>query len=218
MSIRGQAMSKLKCNLPPLKVWVRKEYLYDGQRGHGELQRAVLIEAKSLPGYATLFQVLLDNGVVRDKLPLHALQHEERLTGPELPNDYLQLWNSFSYNVVASESYLSGLRCDVLMKNRSWAPGVCLFTLDWYGKDEALDRSHSEQPDEHKSAHFIELDNGQYAMQPNNRIRWYEPSFVTKPFPERPDYTVCTSFPNSEATGKWATADTDNYMYDVEDK
>jgi len=211
-------MARLKCNLPPIKVWVRCEYLYDMQKGHGDTQRGVLIEAKSLPGYGTLFQVLLDNGVVRDKLPIEALQHENVIQGAHYTNDFLQLWNSFSYNIIASESYLSGLRCDVLMKNKSWEKGTCLFTFDWYGKDSVMDFSHSEQPDEHKSGHFIELDNGQFAIQPNNRIRWYEPSFVTKPFPSRPDYKVCTSYPNSEANEKWVTEDTDKYMYDIEDK
>ena len=29
-------MSELICNLPNAKVYVRKEYLHDGEEGHGE--------------------------------------------------------------------------------------------------------------------------------------------------------------------------------------
>lgn len=212
----------LNCNLPPIKVWVRKEYLYDNQKEHNKYQRATLLTAKSIPGLATMFQVLLDNGVLRDKLPVSAIcsKHLDKPNIQEYPLDYLQLWNSFSYNITAMEiNYLSGLRCDVLMKNKKWEKGTILWTFDWSGEsDKEVDLSLCEHPDEHKSGHFIELDNGQYAIQPNNRMRIYESSFVTKPFPERPDYKVCTEFHNVEQADKWVTEDSDAYMYELEER
>jgi len=49
--------------------------------------------------------------------------------------------------------------------------GKYLFTIDWAHPDtNILDVEHSEIPQEHKCAHILELDNGNYAAQPNNRL------------------------------------------------
>ena len=46
-----------------------------------------------------------------------------------------------------------------------------LFTVDWaHPETNILDTDHSEIPHEHKCAHIIALDDGNYAAQPNNRI------------------------------------------------
>ena len=45
-----------------------------------------------------------------------------------------------------------------------------LFTVDWAHPDSnILDADHSEIPHEHKCAHILALDDGNYAAQPNNR-------------------------------------------------
>jgi hypothetical protein len=54
------------------------------------------------------------------------------------------------------------------------------------------------------------------ALQPNNRIKWSEPSFVTKPFPEKPEYLVCNEFYNVEDYEKWQTEDSERMFYDNE--
>lgn len=215
-------MSYLNCNIPSIKVLVKKEFLYNFKKGFDEYQLATLLTAKSLPGLATTFQVLLDNGVMRDKLPISVfvVENYDRSNTKIYPLDFLQIWNSFSYNITCMEiSYLSGLRCDVFMKDKTWQKGTILWTFDWSGEtSSAVDLSLCEHPDEHKSGHFIELDNGQFAIQPNNRIRVYESSFVTKPFPERPDYKVCKTFDNVEQADKWVTDDSDKYMYDINER
>jgi hypothetical protein len=49
--------------------------------------------------------------------------------------------------------------------------GKYLFTIDWCnGVDYEL--GYSEIASGHKCAHIIELENGQYAAQPNNRVVW----------------------------------------------
>ena len=52
-------MSFLVANLPPLKVYVKKEYLYDHQKGHGELIEGVWITVKSIEGRALYFETYL---------------------------------------------------------------------------------------------------------------------------------------------------------------
>ena len=74
----------------------------------------------------------------------------------------------------------------------------------------------SEIPHEHKCAHIMALDDGNYAAQPNNRIIWDIPSFTVKD--NIPDWKVQTSEWNVEDTRKWRTEDTDNFFYEIEEK
>jgi hypothetical protein len=71
---------------------------------------------------------------------------------------------------------------------------------------------------EHKAHHIIFLNNGQIALQPNNRVKWSEASFVTKPFPDKPDYLVNDGYYNVEVEEKWNTEDSDRMFYDTENE
>jgi hypothetical protein len=210
-------MAYIESNFFPMKVFVRNEYMYQGKKGHGEFSPAVIVSVRCMPDSNLLFQVLLDNGVLRDKLPPHALLTKPELPKPDLPFHYLQLWNCFSYNfTVIKLGYLSSSRVDVYMKDHKWYPGEYHSTINWGSNDMNCDITLSEDPMEHKSHHIILLDNGQIAVQPNNRVRWYEPSFVTEEFPERPDYLVNKDEFNSELHEKWHTENSDRMFYDNE--
>ena len=62
-------MAYIEHNFFPLKVYVRNEYLYQHQKGLGEFTPGVIMSVRCMPGQAALFQVLFENGVMRDKLP-----------------------------------------------------------------------------------------------------------------------------------------------------
>jgi hypothetical protein len=210
-------MAYIEHNFFPLKVWVRNEYFYQGKKGMGELTEGVIISVRCMPGQAALFQVLLDNGVLRDKLPSHALLTKPKIPNPDLPFHYLQLWNCFSYNFTLIKlNFISGGPVEVYMKDKKFYSGKYFATINWGSNDINTDITLSEDPMEHKSHHIILLDNGQIALQPNNRIKWSEPSFVTKPFPEKPDYLVCNEFYNVEDHEKWNTEDSERMFYDNE--
>jgi hypothetical protein len=208
-------MAYIEGNFPPLKVFLRNEYLYQNKKGQGTFTQAVILSVRCLPGQAALFQVLLENGVVRDKLPSHALLTEPELPKPDLPFHYLQIWNCFSHNfTVTSIGYLYDTRVSVYMKDRDWYEGSYFATVNWGSPGADWDITLAEDPMEHKSHHVILLDNGQIALQPNNRIKWSEPSFVTKPFPEKPDYLVNKDYYNCEGFDKWHTEDSERMFYD----
>jgi hypothetical protein len=208
-------MAYIEHNFFPLKVFVRNEYMYQFKKGHGEFTEGVIISVRCMPGQAALFQVLLENGVMRDKLPSHALLTEAELPDPDLPFHYLQIWNCFSYRFTLTQlSYVYDTNVDVYMKDRQWHKGVYYATINWGSNDINTDITLAEDPLEHKSHHIILLDNGQIALQPNNRIRWYEPSFVTKEFPSKPDYLVNNTWFNCEGFDKWHTEDSDVMFYD----
>jgi hypothetical protein len=189
--------------------------MYQFKKGHGEFTEGVIISVRCMPGQAALFQVLLDNGVMRDKLPSHALLTEPELPEPDLPFHYLQIWNCFSYRFTLTQlSYVYDTNVDVYMKDRQWHKGTYYATINWGSNDINTDITLAEDPLEHKSHHIILLDNGQIALQPNNRVRWYEPSFVTKEFPSKPDYLVNNAWFNCEGFDKWHTEDSDAMFYD----
>ncbi len=208
-------MAYIEHNFFPLKVFVRNEYMYQFKKGHGEFTEGVIISVRCMPGQAALFQVLLDNGVMRDKLPSHALLTEAELPDPDLPFHYLQIWNCFSYRFTLTQlSYVYDTNVEVYMKDRQWHKGNYYATINWGSNDINTDITLAEDPLEHKSHHIILLDNGQIALQPNNRVRWYEPSFVTKEFPSKPDYLVNNAWFNCEGFDKWHTEDSDAMFYD----
>jgi hypothetical protein len=103
---------------------------------------------------------------------------------------------------------------EVYMKDKKWYNGIYYATINWGSGDINTDISLAEDPMEHKSHHIILLDNGQIALQPNNRIKWSEPSFVTKAFPEKPDYMVNKEYFNCEGFEKWQTEDSEYMFYD----
>ena len=132
--------------------------------------------------------------------------------------DELELWNSFSYYpAITSWDILTAASGKYIGKDKKWYHGKYLFTVDWGHPDaNILNSDHSEIPHEHKCAHIIALDNGNYAAQPNNRCIWDLPSFTVKD--NIPDWKVQTNEWNVEDTGAWKTEDTDNFFYEIEEK
>jgi hypothetical protein len=214
-------MSYITGNLPPIKVWVKEEYLYNDpfrlEKKDYKLLPGILLTVRCLTGQVPLFQILINNGVVRDKLPSSAFLTTNERPEKELSFDELCLWNSFSNRFsIYSINYLYNANLNVYFKDKQLRAGNYLFTIDWSTNDFDNDLTLSEDPAEHKSHHVIELKDGQIAIQPNNRIVWSEPSFVTEKFPEKPDYKVNTFYWDAEAYLKWKTENSDNYYYETE--
>jgi hypothetical protein len=172
-----------------------------------------------MAGAATLFHIMLPNGAVFFRLPISAFFQKDldRTKVPDMPVDTLQLWNSFSYYPsVHMFGYLTSQRGKYFGKDKKEHFGEYLFTIDWcHPETNILDTEHSEIPHEHKCGHVLALDNGNYAIQPNNRILWNISNFTTRN--DVPDYKVQTTEWNVENQG-WITEDTDKMFYKIEDK
>jgi hypothetical protein len=111
---------------------------------------------------------------------------------------------------------LIGEKGKYLGLDKKFLHGNYLFTIDWAHPDpNILDVEHSEIPEEHKCAHILALDNGNYAAQPNNRILWNVGSYTTDN--SWPDYTVQTTEWNVENKGL-VSEDTDKMFYNIENK
>ena len=84
-------MAYIEHNFFPLKVFIRDEYMYQHKKGQGNFTPGIVISVRCMPGQVALFQVLLNNGVLRDKLPSHALLTSPNTPTPDLPFHYLQI-------------------------------------------------------------------------------------------------------------------------------
>jgi hypothetical protein len=209
-------MSFLIVNLPPVRCYVRKEFLYDFQKGYGEFEPCFWVSLKSIRGEAFRIEAYLtEYGALYDKLPLHAFVWNTDVEEDELlPLDYLQLWDCLSYDVtVLEKKLLSRLKCKFFTKDKKWMFGEYMFTVDSASPDtNTMNTTFSEDIQDHKSYNFIKCDNGQFAAQPNNRMLVFEPSNN----PEKlkfPDFKVATTKWSVETESKWALGDTDNVMY-----
>ena len=210
-------MSYLNANVPPIYCKVRKEYLYDLKKHQGESSDCVIFGISSIPGRAILFNIMLSNGACFWRLPISAFFQKsyDRAKVPDMQVHELELWNSLSYYPsVTHFSFLEGKRGKYLGLDKKFYHGHYLFTIDWAHPDSnTLYVEHSEIPDEHKCAHILALDNGNYAAQPNNRILWRVTHYTTDN--SWPDYEVQTTIWDSENKGL-STEDSNKMFYNVE--
>ena len=208
-------MPELICNLPAEKVWVRREYLRNLQDGHGEFVEGVWITAKSIAGRAFYFETYLpEYGAMFDKLPISAFVSKP--VTPELdmnlPN--LQFWNCMDYNVTAIyKQFIGSMDFEVLTRDFGIVKGTYVCTLDnYHNQPDVIDYSTSEIPEEHKSFNLLQLNNGQYCLYPNNRMRIYDNS-LTPEKPKMPDFKVSTVEYQVENGNNTRLGDTDEYFW-----
>ena len=214
-------MAYLNVNIPATYAQVRREYLYDLSGHVGESENCIIFGMASITGRALLFHAIMENGAVFYRLPISAFIQPgfdvKKVPRPRL--DELELWNCFSYYpAITTYDLLASQSGKYYGKDKKWHRGAYLFTVDWaHPESNIVDTDHSEIPHEHKCAHILALDDGNYAAQPNNRLIWNIPSFTVKeevPF----DWKVQTSEWNVENSGKWKTEDSDRFFYDIEEK
>jgi hypothetical protein len=209
-------MAHIVANLPAVKCFVRREFLYDFEQGHGELVPCWWISIKSLRGQAFRIEAYLNQyGALYDKLPLHAFCWKP-IEGEPLPLDHLQLWDCLSYDItVIKKAQLQSQKCRIKLKTGGWAEGEYLFTVDSAHSDfNTLDTGFAEDVEDHKSYNFVRLNNGQFAAQPNNRMLVLEPS-SNPPVLLKPDFRVATRRWSVETDAKWALGATDTVMYET---
>ena len=183
-------MSFLVANLPLEPVWVRKEFLYNFKRGQGELMRGYWVSVKAQKHRALLFETLLDNGALYDKLPIEAFVHDQHAK-PKFKQADLALWDIDTWHITTIvKDALRHLDAKVAINNDLIdATYVC--TVDQADCDGHLMPTCASIPREHKSQNILRLEDGsgQYCSMPNNRILWTDQS-LTK-LEDKPDFEAC---------------------------
>lgn len=208
------------CPLPPVKVQVRPEFLYDFDGKDRDLVEGIWVSVKAIRGESLRFETYLPQyGALYDKLPISAFMHNEMdqdgINAPMLDLDELQIWDALSYHVtVVEKPFLKGLRAEFFGKDKRLHPGEYMFTLDMANPDPRIpDFTFSETVDEHKSYNVLRLNNGQFALQPNNRCRFFDPAFNPEEM-RFPDFKVATKKYRVEQHAKWRLGDTSNFNYE----
>ena len=213
-------MAYLNANVPPIYAQIRREYLYDLKK-HREKLKTVLSLVLALLQVGAYYGMLLWKTVQYFIAYQLARLFKRDLTHATCPQEDLMNYSSgivFSYYpAVTSWDILESQAGKYIGKDKKWHSGKYLFTIDFaHPEANILDTDHSEIPHEHKCAHIIALDDGNFAAQPNNRCIWDIPSFTVKD--NIPDWKVQTSEWNVEDSRAWRTEDTDKFFYEIEEK
>jgi hypothetical protein len=211
-------MAHLIANLPPVHCFVRKEFLYNFESGVDEYEPCIWVSIKSLRSQAFRIEAYLPRyGALYDKLPLHAFvsRNNNLDSSSFLELDTLQIWDCFSYDfTIIQKAFLRNLSCKFYAKDKNFYQGNYLFTVDHSSPDlNIIDTSYSEWPEDHKSFNFIELDNGQYAAQPNNRCIFLDAASNPKEM-LHPNFKVATKKWVVETNPKWSLGDSTTVMYE----
>jgi hypothetical protein len=161
-------MAYLNHNLPPFSAYIRNEYLFDHEKGHGEYTFADVHTVNSLERRALLFECLLPNGVNWTRRPIHAFCWKK--DAPKHNLNIHQYWDCFSpYVDVQRRNRLANCRAELVDYKGVKRKGTYMFTIDWAWENKAgmLDTNFSEDP-EHKCAQMFRMDDGNFFAYPNN--------------------------------------------------
>lgn len=198
----------MNINIPHLYLSIRAKFIHRKSKVGERLYPCVVHAVTSKAGKALTFHVYTDFNAHFSMAPLHALCSKE--IKDELPLDFLQLWDCFGNEARwICYDYLYGKRCEVVLKDKKKVWGTYEGTIYWEGD------SYSDEPTQYKEGHLILLDNGQLAIQPNNRLFFRDMSFGTGTFPKEP-LTVFTDFHSVESSSdRWVTGNSSDFYYDV---
>lgn len=174
-------------------------------------ERVIVHAVQSRPCRLLCFHALFDFGAHYSGLPLHAFYHAPP-TGKQYAPDFLQLWSCFDDDPAVIEyDYLGGKRVSVMMKDRSTVWGTYCTTIYW--PSSAFTRESTQ----YKEGHLILLDNGQIALQPNNRLVWHDPSWTGAKMPQGLSVVNPRNWVDPEAVStRWTTGDGAAFYYSVE--
>jgi hypothetical protein len=151
---------RVHAQVPPLRVHVRAEYLYDMDPAHkGELVPATVFAVSSYAGHAQTFQVLLGDGGLFSYLPPTALVDPQKRQEPELELEDLVYSNCAPGPICVHRfEALAGPMQAYFRRRDLWLAGVYHWTIDWY--------------EDNRLAHLIALENGQFALLPSHKVKF----------------------------------------------
>jgi len=210
-------MAYLNTSIPIIDAYIRGNFLRDNRDSFDTTFPCLIFGMTSIPAQAPLFHFAMEDGGLWWRMPIHAFCWKPDAPQQEL--DELVLWDSFSYHVSATQfPYLKSRVMTFTSRRRVEYKSRYLFTLDWAASTDSGDTDYlfSEYPSMHKCGHVLAMDNGNFAIQPNNRLRLHDPSFTVKE-----DVVIHRMYNNTiwtaERNPRWLTPDTEIMQYDHTD-
>jgi hypothetical protein len=209
----------LNANIPLIECYVRGNYLRDQRDSHDKYFWCVVFGVTSIPKQVPLFNFHMEDGGVWWRAPISAFCQSEGVK--EQPLHDLVLWDSFSHNIAVTTFYqLDGATVTYTSRDKQKYQGRYLFTLDWAEGDyNELNYGYASRPDQHKCGHVLALDNGNFAIQPNNRCRVFDSNMgVDLTQPPLITRLVNTHRWTVEDQPRWTTTETEEGQYDYDYK
>jgi len=203
-------MGYLNANIPPQKVLVRKEYLRNLEDSFQQYLEGWIFAVCSIRSRALLFHVLLENGALYYRLPISAFCSKKC---EPVSLEVLQTWDSLSYNIgVIEYAFLQQMCVSCKLRDESIQKGMYKFTIDYcHSAVDDINTGLSETPSEHKCHHFIELDSGNFALLPNNRIFFKDASLAWSDV--KPDFKINEHLFTSETETNFVASNEFNYSF-----
>jgi len=155
-------LAYLNHNLPPFSAYIRNEYLYDHEKGHGDFTFADVHTVNSLERRALLFECLLPNGVNWTRRPIHAFCWKK--DAPKHNLNIHQYWDCFSpYVDVQRRNRLANCRAELVDYKGVKRKGTYMFTYPnnrtiWYD-DAYMDKRLTENPGYKIDQNFYTVEN-----------------------------------------------------------
>jgi hypothetical protein len=173
----------------------------------------------SIPQRCGLFSVMTEYGSQHARVPIHYLRSINN-GGSNYPLDWIQLWDTLSYYAsIKVIQYTKNRSANIMLKNKNLHKAKYLFTIDWcFGPQ--YENGYGEIAAGHKCGHFFEGEDGQYFIQPNNRVLWMDGgAFISRSFKDKkPDWRVFSLEFSCENTGSRWTSESDEEKYFYEFK
>jgi hypothetical protein len=171
-------MAQLNANTPYIGCYIRKEIT-----GLENQLEGYIFGVKSMLNYPMLFHFQSEIGAIFWNIPISGFCHLENYDvlsqQEEKRLQLLQTWNCQSTAISTTcFKFLQHKRVDVFCRDKVWRSGKYHFTIDDYDTDvNEINVGYSQDMDS-KCYHFIELENGNFCIQPNNLLRWHNPDFI----------------------------------------
>lgn len=162
-------MFYLTSSFVPTECYVRDAFLFNMEPGHTGKTKGLIVGFHAIPQQVPMFQVMLENGAMWAKMPVHALCWKQE--APTISPTEASFWDSFSSDfTIAQFDILRGYGGKARSKTGKMYDVQYIATIDWLGRWASL-------PGQHKQHHLLREGNGNFLMYPNNRIRWYDPAW-----------------------------------------
>ena len=174
-------MAQLNANTPYIQCYIRNSYIF-GPEDTG-LTEGYIFGVKSMINRPMHFHFQAQFGAVFWQMPISAFCHKEDYDAlsenEEKRLSLLQTWDCQDNDIaVTTFGFLQNRRVDIFCRDRKWRSGKYVFTIDDYEGDlNELNIGYANDQDS-KCYHFLELDDGNYAIPPNNLLRWHNPDFI----------------------------------------
>ena len=171
-------MAQLNANMPYISCSIRQAFT-----GLDELLEGYIFGVKSMINRPLHFHFQSRIGAVFWNMPVSAFVHKEDydlLSEDETTRlSMLESWDCQSNDIaVTTFAFLQNHPVDVFCRDKQWRSGRYITTIDDYEGDlNSINVGYSNDQDS-KCFHFICLDDGNFAVQPNNLLRWHNADFI----------------------------------------